>query len=266
MNRKSILLGSLVVVSLVSGVLFLSNEGEANAPSPIPADIQPIVDKMIDSVDNYKFVTAVVQVDSENGADSTTSFSAKLEPRVKVKSEYIDKRGQSIQQFQNNGKTLTVDLKQKTFSAIPISRGMEQGWKDRPRHRFTYLEDGKFRAQPRMSPFHVGLGAESMLFPQDFALGVMHRSADLQISSHEAMLGRDATVIEGTPNEVHLDSYGDHFKIWVDTETGILLKSEFSNDGQVFETQTMTKLELDNPVSDAKFDFPSVKEYKNATP
>lgn len=129
----------------------------------------------------------------------------------------------TVEQFQGDRSVTTVTHGRKEFSTIGLA---SIDWKKKPADRFR-VRSGATVATPRNEPVVIGDSAYDALYPQDYALGLIKRATDVKTTDNADFLGRSAVVIEGAPPEPLVTSYGDHFKMWVDTKTGILMKADF---------------------------------------
>lgn len=109
--------------------------------------------------------------------------------------------------------------------------------------------------------------ASSVLFPQDVALSYLDNEDNWSIVGEEKMLDRDVVLIEGTFNKKVQENGHETFKMWVDKETGILLKYEsYTPDGNLFDYTYVDYLTLNGPTAKNVYDFSVPEGYKPETP
>lgn len=115
----------------------------------------------------------------------------------------------------------------------------------------------------RPDPTLMGMATNS-LFPQNYAFSYLGDNSTWSIIGYEEYLGRNVAVIEGTDC---LHAYEESFKMWIDVETGVMLKFEsYDTNGEVIESLETTSIEFDDPTVNA-IDYTAVipDDYENVT-
>ena len=87
------------------------------------------------------------------------------------------------------------------------------------------------------------------------AIGYLRNFDTWDITGEEAVAGRNCLVLEGELSGFYSEKrHTAEFKLWVDRETGILIKSEhYDADGNLSESLTTTSITVNAPVTDETF-------------
>jgi outer membrane lipoprotein-sorting protein len=109
--------------------------------------------------------------------------------------------------------------------------------------------------------------ADDVIFPQDYAFWLT--PANHKILGEEKLLDRPVTVIEGQHDDSILAEkhQATHFKMWVDTKTGVLLKLVETNDkNEVTNSIEVLSIEFDKKADTAQLSaFTPPTDYKDVT-
>ena len=101
-----------------------------------------------------------------------------------------------------------------------------------------------------------GLGyCRESIDPQELAIGYLRNFDTWDITGEEVVAGRNCLVLEGELSGFYSEKrHTAEFKLWVDRETGILMKSEhYDADGNLSESLTTTSITVNAPVTDETF-------------
>lgn len=96
----------------------------------------------------------------------------------------------------------------------------------------------------RQSPNALGFSRAS-LEPQELTIGYLRDFSTWEITGQETLLDRSCSVIQGTLSGDYSEKlHTANFTLWVDNETGILLKLEgYDDSGELAETLTTTEFQ-----------------------
>ncbi|WJH35378.1 hypothetical protein N6H14_04870 [Paenibacillus sp. CC-CFT747] len=262
MNVKKILLMGIVSSVFIGASILIASKTNSNELSLIPEEAQPIVTKMLNAIDHYKSLEATIKVDQTEGISGTVAFALRMEPHVMARSDTTFADGRVIKEIQNNNRVLGIDEEKKTYKEDKISEKQINKWKYNPKTKVKQNKDGGLVFFPRQNPILVGNSfGMNLLFPQSIALGVLHRAEFNSVEKNQLFLGRSSVRLDVSPIPSQQAYYGNTLKLWIDEETGILLKQECYLNGEKFKTLEITSLELNTITNDRIFHFPSVENY-----
>jgi hypothetical protein len=200
-----------------------------NATNATQVPYQTIQDKMLNAVDNFKNIKGSFRlVDPVANTDKTVEFEVDEGIEPGSFSKVINNKNQhSIEQHSDGDKILYLNKNLKEYQLEKVNKDFkdyDKALKDRPRHYKN--SDGtnvnEYRTDPARAEF-----AKDVIFPQEVAFWI---NSQTQILGHEKLLNRDVTVIKGKLDDfVSAKLQGKDYKMWIDTETGILLKLVVTN-------------------------------------
>ena len=123
---------------------------------------------------------------------------------------------------------------------------------------YTNLPDPSYMGYPSIS-----------LYPQDVALGYLedYNNWDI-VSNNEKLNNLDVVVIQGNLNRSYQEKHGAlTFKLWVQKDTGILLKlEEYNGNGKTVESLKTTDIKLDSKVTDQNYKIAIPSNFKEVKP
>ncbi|WP_103106304.1 hypothetical protein [Brevibacillus reuszeri] len=262
MKRLSIIAIPILTIMLL-GAQFNGGEGLANAASK-KVDIK---EKMLNSIDYYEYVEGVFTYDigeKKYKAEFSVQEGSNPGSRTLVK----DSSGQKVQELiaDDDNNVLQLNTMAKTYVKMKSSKVKEIPKGDRVKKDKS--PDGKeineyiYRQDPANA-----LIAKTVTFPQEYAFWLDDESQNYEILGEEKLLERNSVVISGDLSEYLAKKLNStSFKMWVDEETGVLLKlitlnkdNKIENSIEVLEINFDTKLAK---TAQKNFDTDDTKGYK----
>ncbi|MCM1006945.1 MAG: hypothetical protein NC485_03280 [Ruminococcus flavefaciens] len=147
------------------------------------------------------------------------NFQTDIDKQVAYESE--SQNGKKIMEvFVADGMEYVVDSDNLTYDSS--SKGIPIEFCISDNDRVISLDDGETLAVNRNDITNLGISGNSCLFPQSYAMSHLVDFSSWEISGRENILGRECVLINGTYE-------GNQFKMYVDLNTGILLKYENFN-------------------------------------
>jgi hypothetical protein len=232
--------------------------------SPIPTPIitsmpipyyATILDRMLNSVDNFHDISGVYR-EYYKSFDSDNTIRFEIEEGQNPGSySSIEKTGeegnpQSITAV-DGGNVMNMLPQGMSYSIYKLGNSIKP---EEPRYYKDKAGDNNW--VPRGDP-SSSLAAD-MISPSNYAFWTIDPETmkpTYQVTGHEVILDRDATILEG-----NLDSYmgakqkAKHYKYWVDSETGVMLKLQLTNDLQeIVHSQEMLSVNFNKGIDRSKF-------------
>ncbi|MGK5508636.1 hypothetical protein [Brevibacillus formosus] len=229
-------------------------------------DSKSIQEKMINAIDNYQNVSGSYRaILTPIGVDETVEFEVQQgkNPRSHVKVENNTK-GEIIKETAYDGEFYwTVKHNQKMYKKTKASKENGAASFDKKGPRTSKNEKGEKVFVKRPDPAFSS-NAKDVIFPQDYAFWLT--PTNHKIVGAEKLLDRSVTVIEGQHEDLILAEkhQATHFKMWIDTETGVLLKLEETNDkNEVTNSIEVLSIEFNKQAKMSTFKAPA--DYQNMT-
>lgn len=148
--------------------------------------------------------------------------------------------------FVSDGVEYIVDLKTNKYSQA--LRNTQEDFTISDNDRVMTLDDGQLLAINRPDKSNLGIASNACLYPQSYAMSRLFQFDMWNISEITQVLNRSCAVVSGKYRDTS-------FKMYVDINTGILLKYEEFDDNNertgFFET---TSLELNQNINVKQFD------------
>ncbi len=148
--------------------------------------------------------------------------------------------------FVSDGVEYIVDLKTNKYSQA--LRNTQEDFTISDNDRVMTLDDGQLLAINRPDKSNLGIASNACLYPQSYAMSRLFQFDMWDISEITQVLNRSCAVVSGKYRDTS-------FKMYVDINTGILLKYEEFDDNNertgFFET---TSLELNLNINVKQFD------------
>jgi outer membrane lipoprotein-sorting protein len=212
---------------------------------------EEILTKMLNTVDHFETAKGEFKVVS-GGTLGETLIEYELSLNNKfggyIKENYITEVGEKITSiYYKDGIRWTIDENSASYAEGTYNLETQESKSEvlTSKEAFSGDEVASFRASP-----YIG-GAGVSLFPNGFAYNYARdiNSWDIE-NQNEEILGHNTLVIKGEANNI----YSQSFRMWVDKDTGILVKYEtYNSEGKIVEYLYPTKLEINVPIDSEKF-------------
>ncbi|WP_394845525.1 hypothetical protein LZC95_51895 [Pendulispora brunnea] len=215
--------------------------------------------KMLDATDHYRDVKGTFDIAfSNNGQNQHVDFT--VSESLRSSSVRItDQKGSVVEHVSNgrNGQVRHPDTSSfETSSLAPVERpvGARQFFTNTCEPVYVHRQD----------PAWAGV-AEEVTSPQNYAFWLTAGQA--KITGTERLLGRTVTVVEGLHDAYLSTKLGAAaFKMWVDDETGVLLKLVGTkDDGTVAYSIDVTNIQFNRGVDAKAFAMDAPAGWKNLT-
>ena len=191
--------------------------GRCAALAPQDARIAALQQRMLDAVDRYRDAAGSVDLRfGNNGQNEAIDFEVSQAARssfVRIARE----RGVVEEHVTREGATLSLYPQTASYSE---TRRLDA----------RAPSGARLYRNARCEPVFVhrpdpagAVGADAVLSPQNYAFWLS--TEEVRIAGHQRLLGRDATVVAGKHSGYLGRKLGaDRFRMWVDSDTGVLLK------------------------------------------
>ncbi|MDF2572092.1 MAG: hypothetical protein K0R55_3696 [Sporomusa sp.] len=267
MKKKLIALSTVAVVCLTVTSAYAANQNNYVAPSTTvnpqtvavqkkePISISIIQDRMLNAVDNYQSlkgsyhkVTPAVDrvVDFEIQEGNTPGSYVKAQDKSGKSSE-TKFSGNTISVFDLSTKKVTQN---RVGKPIQINKSEPRYYKDdNGENHFVYRGDSAVADQ-----------ASDVALPQAYAFWLFTSVAT--ITGEDNLFGRNTSIVEGDLEKGLAEKRkASRYKMWVDTETGVLLKLiETNSKNEVVNTLEVTSIEFNKPTNPVNFNVPDQVE------
>ncbi|MDQ0888750.1 outer membrane lipoprotein-sorting protein [Paenibacillus sp. V4I9] len=240
------LFAGLIIFSIQKGIILPDtyHQTSTNHNENIP-NYETIQVRMLNAIDNYKDIKGTYKIGNQRvefevaEGDSPGSYT-----------KITENTGQVVEIISDGVNVLNLNHQSKTFRKLvnPTPEPVKGP-------RIYRNENGTTSYIHRPDP--ASAASAWVTFPENYAFML----TDGKIVRQEKYLERDATIIEGNPNEDLPKNFGaNQFKIWVDSETGILLKVIGTNEkNEVVHSLEVTSIQINKGIDRSKFstDVPS---------
>ncbi|MBU7315373.1 sigma-E factor regulatory protein RseB domain-containing protein [Paenibacillus oleatilyticus] len=197
-----------------------------------------IKEKMLNAIDNYQTVQGAYRNVTKN-RNITVDFEVEQGSNPYSRILVKDKAGIKKESISDKNTLIEFDVKHKTYtkddkSKINDEKVAVREFKDSKNEKHMVHRSDPATAQD----------AQLVTFPQQIAFWLKDDEKNYSIVGSETILNRNATVIEGKLTSTLSEKFGSKFKLWVDTETGVLLKL-LTFDAQQNETSRIEVLNIE---------------------
>lgn len=207
------------------------------------ADISPLIytqkyvavakNSAFDSTETKSYIYHMMlnSVDYFNTAEGSMTYAMNMNCPVSIDFQTDIEKQTAYESESQNGKKITevyvadgmeyvVDSDNLTYDSS--SKGIPIEFCISDNDRVISLDEGETLAVNRNDITNLGISGNSCLFPQSYAMSHLVDFSAWEISAREMVLGRECVLING----IYKDN---QFKMYVDLNTGILLKYEKFN-------------------------------------
>ncbi|WP_432775888.1 hypothetical protein AAFJ72_02075 [Brevibacillus gelatini] len=234
---------------------------------PAVMDAKTLQAKMLNAIDNYQNVSGSYRVIlAPLGVDETVEFEVQQgnNPRSHVK-VLNNTKAELIKETAFDGEFYwDVKHNRKTYKKTKVSKANEPTAFNKNEPRTYKNEQGEKVFVKRPDPA-FSASAKDVVFPQDYAFWLTPDNHE--IVGTEKLLNRTVAMVKGKHEDRILAEkhQATHFTMWVDTETGVLLKLEETNDkNEVTNSIEVLSIEFDKEAKKATFALP--ESFQNSTP
>ncbi|MBP1996702.1 LolA family protein [Paenibacillus eucommiae] len=230
--------------------------------SPIIPDYSSIKERMLNAVDNYNTIQGSFrEVFTPINVDQTIEFyiSEGNSPGsyVKVTDNLTE---QTVEETSSDGKSLlTLYNKKQKFRKSDTTKTITDKIKS---PRVVKAETGETAYIYRTDPAFSNQATEVSL-PQAYAFWLNDETKNYKVTGEDILHDRKVTIIEGT-HDVNLAKKHNatQFKMWVDSETGVLLKMIESNTrGEITNSIEVSSITFNQKIDRSKFSTVPPKDY-----
>jgi hypothetical protein len=209
--------------------------------------LSAIQQRMLDAIDHFRDVqgSAVVRF-SNSGQDEVVAFElSEQSPGSRV--TITSRSGDVLEQAFDGKQLVRID---RARSAVDVAALAPVVVPSGPRQYFTTSCEPVFVHRQDPAGAH---GAADVVLPENYAFWLS--SSDAHIAGSVSLLGRAATVIEGSHDEYLRTKLGaSTFKMWVDDQTGVLLQLVGSDaDGTAVYSVVVKNIQFDQGVDRRRF-------------
>jgi hypothetical protein len=220
----------------------------ARAIDPAIAAIQQ---RMLNAIDQFRDARGSFDIMfSNNGQDEHVEFALSEEsPGSYVR--IADRAGQVRERAFDGRHLVQLDHARRTSRSDEVAPAIRPSG---PRQFFNAACEPVFVRRQDPAAAHA---AHAVVLPQNYAFWLS--DADAKILGSASLLGRDATLIEGTPDAYLADKLGaTTFRMWVDDATGALLRLVGTDAlGNVAYSIEVRNIEFDRGVDTRLFSSPA---------
>lgn len=231
----------------VTLLLKSSSAPKAHAISTLKKE--DVVNAMLNSVDYYQSVQGEFTTSSLHDHQETT-VAYKTDLAAGNSYQHILDSEADIEQYVKGGILTQYDNKTKSYSQsyVPIQSESEDKTGKTLEARITVEADGIKNYHYRYDSTHTGISTMS-LFPQEMTFGLLADTDLWEITGQTEYLGRSCVALSGEATPFYGEKLDmERFTMYVDEETGILLKFEgFSSKGQLTQSITTKSISIDSP-------------------
>ncbi|MEJ8543779.1 hypothetical protein [Brevibacillus borstelensis] len=217
---------------------------EANSTINSSVSVQS---KMLNAIDYYQSATGSYRaILTPIGVDEIVDFEVYRgeNPRSHVK--VMDNKSKVLKETAFDGKMfMSINHTNKTYLQNKTATQQQTVALDQNTPRSYKNDQGELAFVKRQDPAFSGV-ANDVLFPQDYAFWLTPNNH--KVVGEEKLLNRATIVIEGEHDDPILAEkhQSTHFKMWVDKETGVLLKLvETNSKNEVTNSIEVLSIEFD---------------------
>ncbi|WP_394840518.1 hypothetical protein LZC95_25785 [Pendulispora brunnea] len=215
--------------------------------TPVAGDVAAIQRKMLNAVDNYRDVRGAFHIAfSNNGQDEQVEFAIS-EENLRSFVRTTPREGAIEESVADGTSALLLYPERSMFQKkrrAPIVQ------REQARHFFNQACQAVYVARQDRAWAHA---AHEVTLPSNYAFWLT--GSDSKIVGHEVLLGRNVTSVAGRHDWYSSTKLGaTGFKMWVDDETGTLLKLSGTNEhGRIVYAIDVSDIQFDRGVALGEF-------------
>lgn len=283
-KRSKIIIIIAVVVALISSAVFIKvpkavaieqpaaaqqSIAESSTNGSIVIDKDYVYDKMLNTIDNFQSVKgAFIYNDYNKNIENQVEYKVKQGVNAKTYERLRISDGADFEALYEEENLNTFDNKNMTMKVSLAKNLQKAGIKDnvkeiKAKDRIITDAKGEKTCYYRQNTIYARYSKMS-LFPQEITMGYLLDQNQWNIVKNDKYMNLDCIVIEGKLRD---DNYSKKlnvktFKMWVETNTGILLKYEgYSAAGKLSEKLETTDIKINVNINDNEF-YKDKSQYK----
>lgn len=275
MNKSKGLIVGISTVAILGATAILGNQFvsrvDAQSIQSNITNVQAKITKeelhhrMLNSIDYFDSVTGSFIYHDISGNETTVDYKIKMKDNPSSYEKDANKDITNEISYDGNEQTF-LDTKNKMYRKLGATKqtvNKDQYKSESPKDRYQ-SKDGKNVYIHRADPSYMGVASESV-FPQNTALGFLEDYNKWDITSDGTLNGKDVVIVKGTLNNYYSAKFkATSFQLWVDKNTGILLKREVYNvQGDVVEFINTTSIKFNSSIDDAQFKLNVPVDYQD---
>jgi hypothetical protein len=206
---------------------------------------------MLNAVDNFQTVKGSYRtIIKPLNVDESLYFEIAEGKNPGSYVKVTDNKTNTVTEQRSDGQYILKQDKDKEYKKLKLSTNT--GKPSGPRK--TKSASGENVYINRVDPAISG-PAQSVVLPQAYAFWLNDETNNYSIVGNETFLGRNATVIEGVHDQdMAIKHDATKFKLWVDSETGVLLKLiETNESGEVTNSVVAESIQFNIPLDSSEF-------------
>jgi MucB/RseB N-terminal domain len=204
-------------------------------------------EKMLNSIHHFNNAKgSFVYASNDVGFHYSIDYHVKLNNSIKVKVNVKNAKG-TTETFLSDEEATEIDHKSKQYMSKKMGTKLSKGNELKIKDAIKTNASGQKEYTYPDTNINLGMASNS-LQSSEIALGFLEDHILWEISGTETFLDRNVTVIEGNLSDFYKYKLNaEDFKIWMDTQTGILLKFEtYDKDHNKVDYLETTKIKIDS--------------------
>ena len=258
-----------------------ANENELGAidvPTSFVSTQDEIIYKMLNSMDHFttasvEFSTIFPGSDVEENYFIETNLNTGISHQISSDNNIVQTRGSEINKAEayetySDGTLVrrynNLERTVQVLYEVEKRETLEEEWPDN-KERYYIDENGDPHYRYRGNPTNAGMAGECLL-PQVSAFAYLMDKSLWSVVDTIQYCGRNCYSIEGIVNDSYSAQIGaETFMMYVDTETGILLKLEACDaNGDVVSSMVVSEISIDAPMTRNAFEY-DMSKYEDYT-
>ncbi|ALC89239.1 hypothetical protein AM500_05160 [Bacillus sp. FJAT-18017] len=207
---------------------------------------QDVQERLLNSYHFFdKAKGSFVYTSTNNGMSVQVDYKLKwTDKKIQYNAKISDKASDAGHEIgYSEGEFTTIDHGTKVFEKFKWDI-TDKGEFKRIEDVYVKHSDGTMEYVYPNTSLNLGM-AEKSLHAKEIAVGFLENQDLWKISGTELLLGREVVVIEGAFDEYYQDKLGSTYTLWMDQNTGILLKYEtYGEKGQVITSLKTTEFKV----------------------
>lgn len=267
---RKVLVGLAIAGSIAIGGIITTAELQEAKQSNLPGKVAPLVKKAQGSnaketvnplnleskteiqerlLNSYHFFDkakgSFVYISANSGMNVQVDYKLKwTDKKVQYHAKITDRASEVGHEIgYSDGEFTTIDHGEKVFESFKWDINDKGEFKQIDDVYVTHQDGSKEYVYPNTN-LNLGM-AEKSLHAKEIAIGFLENQDLWKVHETQPLLGREVVVIDGTFDEYYQDKLGSAYTLWMDRNTGILLKYEtYGDNGQTISSLYTTEFKV----------------------